>query len=55
MNLSPRKKVTEVTDHIKAEVSKAGEAVQAAIAIAVVALVVAVVALVMGMRPRHAG
>jgi hypothetical protein len=48
--LSPRRKVTEVTDRIKTEVSKAGEAVQAAIGIAVLALVVAVVALVIGVR-----
>lgn len=55
MNLSPRRKVTEVTDRIKAEVVKAGDAVQAAIAIACIALVVAVVALVMGVRRAGLG
>lgn len=49
-----RKKAAEVADRIKTEVSKAGDAVQAAIGIAVLALIVAVVALVIGVRPRHA-
>jgi lipopolysaccharide/colanic/teichoic acid biosynthesis glycosyltransferase len=52
---SPRKKAAEVADRIKAEVARAGDAVQAAIAIAVLALVIAVVALVTGLRSRHAG
>lgn len=50
-----RQKAAEVADKIKAEVGKAGEAVQAAIAISVIALVLAVIALVIGIRPRHAG
>lgn len=53
--LSPRKKVTEVTDRIKAEVGKAGDAVRAALAVSVLALVISVIALVIGARPRHAG
>lgn len=47
-----RQKATEVADRIKTEVSKAGDAVQAAIAVSVLALVVAVIALVIGVRPR---
>jgi hypothetical protein len=47
-----RRKASEVADRIKAEVTKAGDAVQAAIALAVIALVVAVIALVTGIRPR---
>ncbi len=49
-----RQKAAEVADRIKAEVSKASEAVQAAIAISVLALVLAIVALVIGVRPRAA-
>lgn len=44
------KKAAEVADTFKREVAKAGQAVQAAIGIAVLALVVAVVALVVGAR-----
>jgi hypothetical protein len=52
-----KRQVTDVTERIKTEVSKASEVVQAAIVISVTALiiaVVAVVAVVVGMRPRHA-
>lgn len=49
-----RRKAAEVADKIRTEVTKASDAVQAAIGLAVLALVVAVVALVIGVRPRHA-
>jgi hypothetical protein len=45
-----RKKATEVADRFKAEIGKAGDAVRAAIGIAVLALAVAVVALLIGAR-----
>jgi hypothetical protein len=50
-----RTKAAEIADRIKAEVGKAGDAVRAALAIAIVALAVAVAALVTGRRPCHAG
>lgn len=49
-----RKTAAEVADRIKAEVSKAGDAVRTAIALSVAALVLAVIALVIGVR-SHAG
>lgn len=50
-----RKKATEVADRFKTEIARAGDAVRAAIGIAVLALAVAVFALVIGARHARQG
>lgn len=47
---SAREKAAEVADKVKAEISKAGEILTAAIVLAAAALIIAVAALVIGAR-----